>query len=193
MVAPFAHPRPLTDGVVVLRAWEDRDLACVEQASSDPRIPTGTTVPAVFTPTEGLAWLARQRDRYDSGQGISFAVARAVDDETAEGEAADDEAVALVVLLRRPQEGVLGLGYWVVPAARGEGVAGRAVGLATAWALAEARADRVEAWVAPENEPSRRTLQRNGFVHEGRLRSFMAFAGVRTDLDVFSRLPTDPA
>ena len=191
MVAPFAHPRPLTDGVVVLRAWEDRDLACVEQASSDPRIPTGTTVPAVFTPAEGLAWLARQRDRYDSGQGISFAVARAAGD--AEDESVDDEAVALVVLLRRPQDGVLGLGYWVVPAARGAGVAGRAVGLATAWALTDARAARVEAWVAPENEASRRTLQRNGFVHEGRLRSFMAFDGVRTDLDVFSRLPTDPA
>ena len=187
MVAPFAHPEPLGDGVVVLRAWEDRDLSCVEQASSDPRIPTGTTVPAVFTPAEGLAWLARQRDRYDSGQGISFAVARRADPGTA------DEAVGLVVLLRRPQEGVLGLGYWVVPAARGEGVAGRAVGLATGWALTEARADRVEAWVAPENEASRRTLQRNAFVHEGRLRSFMAFDGVRTDLDVFSRLPSDPA
>lgn len=98
-----------------------------------------------------------------------------------------------MALLRRPQDGVLGLGYWVVPAARGRGVAGRAVGLATGWALEDARADRVEAWVAPENEPSRRTLLRNGFVHEGRLRSFMAFAGVRTDLDVYSRLPTDPA
>ncbi len=183
MVAPFGHPGPLTDGAVLLRAWEDRDTGCVEQASSDPRIPTGTTVPAVYTPEEGLAFVARQRDRYDSGWGISFAVARC----------RDDEAVGLVVLPRRPQEGVLGLGYWVVPAARGHGVAARAVALATRWALDGARADRVEAWVEPENEPSRRTLLRNGFVHEGRLRSFMAFAGVRTDLDVYSRLPGDPA
>lgn len=183
MVAPFDHPARLDDGVVVLRAWEDRDIGCVEQASSDPRIPAGTTVPAVYTPDEGLAFVARQRERFSCGQGISFAVARR----------GDDEAVGLVALLRRPQDGVLGLGYWVVPAARGRGVAGRAVGLATRWALQDARADRVEAWVAPENEPSRRTLLRNGFVHEGRLRSFMAFAGVRTDLDVYSRLPTDPA
>ena len=189
MVAPFAHPQPLTDGVVVLRAWEDRDLACVEQASSDPRIPTGTTVPAVFTPAEGLAWLARQRDRYDSGQGISFAVARAADDE-----AVDDEAVALVVLLRRPQEGVLGLGYWVVPAARGDGR-----GRARRRARHRLGADggRAPTGSRPGSRP--RTRRRDGrcsataFVHEGRLRSFMAFDGVRTDLDVFSRLPTDPA
>ena len=63
--------------------------------------------------------------------------------------------------------------------------------LSTQWALDDAGADRVEAWVAPDNEPSRRTLLRNGFVHEGRLRSFLAFAVVRTDLDVYSRLPSD--
>lgn len=182
MVAPFLRPPRFDDGVVALRAWEDRDTGAVEQASQDPRIPTGTTVPAVYTPEEGLAFVHRQRGRYTSGWGISFAVAGSH----------DDVAVGLVVLARRPQEGVLGLGYWVVPDARGRGVAGRAVGLATRWALGEAGADRVEGWVDPENTPSQRTLLSNGYVREGVLRSFMAFAGVRTDLVVFSRLPSDP-
>jgi ribosomal-protein-alanine N-acetyltransferase len=39
---------PLTDGEVVLRRWEDTDLACVEEASRDPVIPAGTTVPTLF-------------------------------------------------------------------------------------------------------------------------------------------------
>ncbi len=182
MVAPFDHPHRLDDGVVALRAWEVRDTGAVEQASQDPRIPTGTTVPAVYTPEEGMAFVRRQRGRYTSGWGISFAVAGTH----------DDVAVGLVVLARRPQEGVLGVGYWVVPAARGRGVAGRAVGLATRWALDEAGAARVEGWVSPENVSSQKALLRNGYVREGVLRSFMALADARTDLVVFSRLPTDP-
>jgi len=183
VVAPFVHPEPLGDGVVVLRAWQDGDTGAVEQASQDARIPTGTTVPAVYTPEEGLAFVHRQRGRYTSGEGISFAVAGVL----------HDVAVGLVVLMRRPQQGVLGIGYWVVPQARGRGLARRAVGLATRWALDDAGAARVEGWVDPANLPSQRTLLRNGYLREGLLRSFMEFDGVRSDLVVYSRLPTDPA
>src|SRR5205807_4554210 len=46
----LAYPDPpLTDGVVVLRRWARDDLGCVEEATHDPDIPKGTTVPATFT------------------------------------------------------------------------------------------------------------------------------------------------
>src|SRR4051794_40132897 len=60
----LAYPDPeLTDGVVRLRPWSEDDLDCVREAATDPRISAGTTVPAVFTPEEGLAFIGRQRQR----------------------------------------------------------------------------------------------------------------------------------
>ena len=63
---------PLTDGVVVLRRWARDDLGCVEEATHDPDIPRGTTVPATFAPAEALAWIERQWSRHDEGTGLSI-------------------------------------------------------------------------------------------------------------------------
>jgi [ribosomal protein S5]-alanine N-acetyltransferase len=66
------HPREdLTDGVVLLRRWGEADLGCVREASTDPRIPEWTTVPAAFTAAEGLAFIRRQWGRADTGQSCS--------------------------------------------------------------------------------------------------------------------------
>jgi hypothetical protein len=64
----LAYPDPpLTDGVVVLRRWAQDDLSCVEEATQDPDIPKGTTVPATFTPkaeleAKGVAFEGAPRD-----------------------------------------------------------------------------------------------------------------------------------
>lgn len=64
----LAYPEPpLTDGTIVLRRWVEGDLACVEEGSLDPDIPQGTTVPATFTPAEGVAWIERQWGRQERG------------------------------------------------------------------------------------------------------------------------------
>lgn len=172
------YPSPdLSDGVVTLRPWRDDDLACVEQAATDPRIPAGTTVPAVFTREAGLAFVARQRRRAEDGEGLSLAIE------------ADGRAVGLLWLGVRPQPRVLGVGYWVIPDARGRGFGTRAVRRATLWALDTAGWSRVEAWVAPVNVPSQRLLASAGFQLEGRLRSFLD--GGRTDALVFARVVED--
>ncbi len=44
-----------------------------------------------------------------------------------------------------------------------------------------------------DNVASQKTLSLNGYVREGVLRRFMSFDDVRTDLVVYSRLPSDPA
>jgi RimJ/RimL family protein N-acetyltransferase len=177
-----AYPDPeLTDGVVRLRRWCDRDLACIEAAASDARIAAGTTVPAVFTPDAGRAFVRRQWSRLEQGEGLSLAVA----------DVDGDEARGLVVLLVRPQPGVAGLGYWIVPEARRRGRATRAIGLLSAWALCQAGFARVEAWVDSGNEPSQRALASAGFVREGVLRSFLSRDGGRGDAVVFSRTVDD--
>lgn len=174
----LSYPAPdLTDGAVTLRPWRDEDLACVEQAATDPRIPAGTTVPSEFTREAGLAFIARQRRRAEDGEGISLAIE------------ADGRAVGLLWLGVRPQPGVVGLGYWVVPDARGRGLGTRAARRAAGWALDVAGCARVEAWVAPVNVPSQRLLVSAGFQLEGRLRKFLD--GGETDALVFSRVVED--
>jgi [ribosomal protein S5]-alanine N-acetyltransferase len=176
------HPADeLTDGVVRLRRWREGDVACVEQASADPRIPEGTSVPERFTLEAGLAFIRRQWRREEAGEGVSLAIA----------ERAGDEARGLVWLPHRPQPGVVGLGYWVVPAARRRGLGTRAVRLAATWALRQPGIARVEAWVEPGNVASQRLLASAGFTREGMLRSFLAYAERRLDVVVFSRIAGD--
>ncbi len=173
---------PQTDGVVVLRRWSVFDLRCVEEASSDPRIPEGTSVPPRYDEREGLAWIHRQWGRAASGEGRSLAIA----------EAASNEALGAVVLMPRPRPGSAGIGYWVVPRARQRGLASRAVPLLARWALTDGHLSRIEALVEPKNHPSRRVVEKAGFVHEARLRSYLVIGGRPVDVDAYSLLPGDP-
>lgn len=178
-MANLEYPTPdLVDGPTLLRPWTLGDLACVEEASTDPRIPEGTTVPSMHTAEAAAAFIARQWSRLESGQGISLAIASS----------ASNAALGLIVLMRRPQLGVAGVGYWVVPSGRGHGHASRALRVLSDWALAEAHIARVEAWVEPQNVASQRVLRSAGFEHEGTLRSFLSFPTRRADAMVFSRV-----
>ena len=115
------------------------DLACVEEASRDPRIPEGTTVPAPYSTEAGQAFIQRQWQRLNERQGVSLAIC----------EPTSDESVGLVSLLFTRQRQTASLGYWVIPRARGQGLASRAVRLLVEWALREAGLARVEAFVEP--------------------------------------------
>jgi RimJ/RimL family protein N-acetyltransferase len=178
----IGYPDPtLSDDRVVLRPWSMDDLACIEQASSDTRIPEGTTVPAVYTPEEGRAFVERQWSRQTTGYGLSMAIA----------DVATNEAVGLIVLMNRPAPGTAALGYWIVPAARSQGRGTRAIRLLSRWTLAEAGMARLEARVMPDNEPSLRALRRCGFVTEGVLRSHLYLHGRHYDMVGLSLIPSD--
>src|SRR4051794_394727 len=87
-------PSPqLEDGAVGLRPWTLHDLDCVAEASTHPRIPAGTTVPAIFTPTPGRAFIERQWSHLERGEGISMAIHSRY----------DDRAVGPIVMMLRPQ------------------------------------------------------------------------------------------
>jgi RimJ/RimL family protein N-acetyltransferase len=173
----------LADGVVRLRRWTLDDLACVEQAAADPRIVEMTTLPQAYSPAEGRAFVERQWGRPGEGAGLSLAI-----EEVAAGCAAG----ALVLLHRHGQQaGAVGIGYWIVPAARGRGLATRAVRLAAAWALREGAKARVEALVEPANVASQRVVEAAGFQREGLLRAYLQFADRRGDAAVYSLLAGD--
>jgi ribosomal-protein-alanine N-acetyltransferase len=177
----LAYPDPpLTDNVVVLRRWARGDLCCVEEATQDPDIPKGTTLPATFTAAEGLAWIERQWSRRDGGTGLSQAIA----------DAASNEALGAGVLMAR-KPGTVEIGYWLIPRARGRGFGSRAVGLLARWAVTEAALARVEALVVPDDIASQRVLEKAGFQREGHLRSYLVFERQRADALIYSLLPSD--
>ena len=171
------YPSPeLSDGPTRLRQWSLDDIACIAEASTDSRIPEATTVPATYSPDGGRAFIERQWSRFDNREGLSLAISSSV----------TSAAIGLIVLTLRPQDGVAGVGYWVVPSRRGQGHAPRAVRLVTQWALSRAGLSRVEAWVERDNLASQHVLASAGYEHEGTLRSFLSFPTRRADAMVFS-------
>ena len=177
---PYPDP-PLSDGRVGLRRWREADVECIRLAGTDPAIPRGTTVPATFTPAEGLAFIQRQWGRVQNSEGVSQAIV----------EARTDRAIGLMWVALRPQPHVGGIGYWIVPSERGQGVATAAVRLVVPWALAALDLRRLEAWVQPENLASQRVLRNAGFQQEGRLRNFLTTEGGTSDALVFSAIPPE--
>ena len=169
----------LVSGPIRVRPWRETDLACIEAAASDPAILDGTTVPCIFTREQGLAFVRRQWTRLHNGEGISQAIT----------DATSDEALGLIYLAQRGQPWIAGLGYWLVPTARGQHKASPAIDVVSHWALSELRFARIEAWVAPDNLASQRALERSGFRLEGRLRNFLKVRGRLNDGLVFSRTP----
>jgi RimJ/RimL family protein N-acetyltransferase len=174
---PYPDPS-LEDGVIRLRRWEGRDVACVKAAGEDPRIPSGTTVPPIYSEAEGMAFIKRQWGRQSDGEGLSLAIE----------EQATSTAVGLIALLFRPQPLVAGVGFWVIPEARGHRIASRAVALLSPWALHQTSIRRLEAFVDPENLASIRALESSGFQKEGLLRSYLNGS---QDVLVYSLLPSD--
>ncbi|MGW2637452.1 GNAT family N-acetyltransferase [Streptomyces sp. NPDC001348] len=87
------------------------------------------------------------------------------------------------------------VGYWVLPEARGHGVAARALSLAARWAFDDIGLHRLELGHALGHEASCRIAERCGFPHEGTLRGAMFEAGRRDafrDVHLHARIATDP-
>lgn len=169
----------LAGGAVVLRPWQDRDLEVVRRAAVDPLVPLITTVPTSGTTADALAFVERQRQRLPSGVGYSFAVA----------EPSSDEAVGQIGLwLRDLPDGRASVGYWVERSHRGRGYAADALEVLSRWALSHDEIHRLQLYVEPHNEASRRTAGSCGFEREGLLRSWQEVGGQRRDMEMWSRL-----
>lgn len=146
----------LRSGDVVLRPWELADAPAVVAAAVDPYIPQITTVPQAASTTQARGYIERQWDRARSGLGYSFAIA------------APSVAVGQIGLW--PRDGVASIGYWLVPAARGEGLAARALGVLVGWASSVGYLE-LDLFAEPWNEASLATARRCGFVERGMVRA----------------------
>ncbi|MFJ3672138.1 GNAT family N-acetyltransferase [Streptomyces sp. NPDC090106] len=87
------------------------------------------------------------------------------------------------------------VGYWVLPEARGRGVATRALTLVSPWAFTGLGLHRLELGHALGHDASCRTAERCGYPYEGTLRGAMFEAGTLEafrDVHLHARLATDP-
>lgn len=169
---------PLSDGVVLLRPLDERDLSAIGRAVNDPEIRRWFDL-RTRTPDD---YLATKRGRWTDGTGASFAVCDVTRPDTCLGH----------VFIERDDDGRGSVGYWLLPAGRGAGRATRALRLIATWALPEMGLARLELHTDPDNVASQRVAERAGFTREGVLRAFKSRAdGTRADAVVYSLLLQD--
>ena len=69
------------------------------------------------------------------------------------------------------EDGLAEIGYWVVPSARGRGIAPRALVAVSNWAIDELRLHRLELQHSTKNEASCRVAEKAGYPLESTKRS----------------------
>uniref|UniRef100_UPI003514C45C GNAT family N-acetyltransferase n=1 Tax=Streptomyces calvus TaxID=67282 RepID=UPI003514C45C len=187
------RPRPLPElrgHGLHLRPWNPESRTDVEawlRGLTDPEFLRWNTPFRPITDLAGARASLRRAVGYDAdGTGVSFQVADAGSG-TPLGHVGVNEIHPVLPQAR--------IGYWVLPEARGRGVATRALLLAARWALTERRLYRLELNHALGHGASCRIAERCGFRHEGTLRGAILQAG-RTDAfrdaHLHARLATDP-
>jgi RimJ/RimL family protein N-acetyltransferase len=149
--------------------------------TGDPDVVRFTRVPAGADETFVRGWITRYEGGWDDGSRAGFAI------RDGDGDFLGFAAMVELDLEHREAE----IGYMVVPAARGRGVAPRAVELLTRWGFDELDLLRLELRIEVENPASERVAARTGYVRDGVLRNVHLKDGLRGDLGVWSRLSQD--
>jgi RimJ/RimL family protein N-acetyltransferase len=178
-----AAPQPVltATGGLVLRPWETADAEAFFAAYRDPAIRRWhTRQPA--SPARVREWFEQYRRNWARETGASWAVTRGG------GEVLGRMALGGLNL----DDGVAGCAYWVVPAARGAGVASRALAAMSAWAFGEAGFHRLQLDHSTRNEGSCRVAAKAGFRLEGTKRSDAVHADGRHDMHLHARIRSDP-
>ncbi|MFI5801695.1 GNAT family N-acetyltransferase [Streptomyces sp. NPDC051561] len=193
--APAPAPAPqdfvrttLDLGDARLRPWSRADIGsptvdALIAASTDEAIALWNPLPTADRDA-ATKWLEARDDAWGKGTLATFALAESTRPDTLLG--------ALTVRWTDRADGLGMIGYWLVPAARGRGLATRATRVAADWAFRTAGVRRLELAHAVENEASCRVAERCGFPAEGVLRASYRFGdGEYHDEHLHARLWSD--
>jgi RimJ/RimL family protein N-acetyltransferase len=171
-------PEGIRAGDLILRFPAVEDVDALLPAFGDPELREAGNLPA-FGRDELAASLHELPALAETGRLLPLAAV----------EAASGEVIGAGILHHLDAERrIVEIGYFVLPAARGRGVATTIARLLAEHAFSLGIA-RVAAYVNVGNAPSERVLERAGFTREGVIRSMPKPDGRRVDKTLFSLLP----
>jgi [ribosomal protein S5]-alanine N-acetyltransferase len=138
----------LDDSVVLLREWADDDSAWYADSARDPLIQRFTTESPTLDAGEVLAAIIGLRSASDAE---GFVICDAV----------TGERLGNIALSHDGRTGEVS--YWVAAAARGRGVAARALTLFSSWSFQQVGLDELWLRIHRDNVASQRTAMRAGY------------------------------
>ncbi|MFD4174546.1 GNAT family N-acetyltransferase [Streptomyces anulatus] len=152
-------------GGLRLRRWREEDLPALLEAYEDPAM--RRWLATQVSGADGAAdWLEAQRSGWAAGTRFAFAVTEAATGVRQEGGPLGVPLGNVVLKRPDPRNDRAEVGYWTTAAARGRGVASRALTALTDWAFAEFAEQgltRLELLHQVDNEASCRVAEKCGY------------------------------
>ncbi|MEU6776586.1 GNAT family N-acetyltransferase [Streptomyces sp. NPDC046759] len=175
-------PQPvLHAGDLTIRPWGESDAADVVKAFRDPAI-RHWHIFSVETVHEAREWIATRQRIWRSETGANWAVTRRH----------DAELIGRVGLrTANLRTGEAEVTYWVLPEARGRGIATAALRELTRWAFEDIGLHRLALAHSTANEASCRVAQKAGFRFEGTQRSKVLHSDGWHDMHMHARINGD--
>jgi RimJ/RimL family protein N-acetyltransferase len=162
---------------VILRDWRDEDAPALAPVCGEWDVCAFASVPWTYSHGEALAWIERQRLKRTSGTVLTLAI-QGRDDDRALGN------VNLAGLDRGDRQAEIG--YWLVPDARGRGLATAAASMLSEWGFDSLGLHRIEFAILPENLASQRVAERLGATPEGIRKDSHRAEGRLWDMTIWS-------
>jgi [ribosomal protein S5]-alanine N-acetyltransferase len=179
-MARVDQPEIVVDRELLLRPWQPSDVPVIIEAFSLPDI-RHWHFRRIDTEPEAARWIASCAEGWRSESSATWAIVKQP----------QKRIVGRVCMYTALEDGHGEVSYWVLPEARGKGVATRACIAATRWAHALGL-HRIELQHSTRNDASRRVALVAGFIEEGIRREANRHADGWHDMRLYSHLTTDP-
>jgi RimJ/RimL family protein N-acetyltransferase len=180
LLAGSPQPELRAAGRLLLRPWERADAPAFLSAYQDDEIRRWHTR-RPSTETQVREWFDAYRQGWAREKGGHWAITRG-----------GGEVLGRIALRGLDfDDGTAGVAYWVLPAARGAGVASRALTALTAWALDTIGFHRLELDHSTRNHASCRVATKSGYLLEGTKRSAAVHDDGRHDMHLHARIRGD--
>ncbi|MER5615573.1 GNAT family N-acetyltransferase [Streptomyces sp. NPDC002215] len=187
-LADSAQPALAADDDLLLRPWRCADAPSVVAAFSDPAIQRWHMRRA-DSEDEARGWIEQWQEAWHGETAAHWAVVRPRGAGDGIGEVLGRISLRSLI----PEGGRAECAYWVLPAARGRGVAPRAVSALARWAFDEIGFERLELEHSVLNEASCRVAAKTGFALEGTRRHSQLHPDGWHDMHLHARLRGDDA
>ncbi|SEJ69993.1 ribosomal-protein-alanine N-acetyltransferase [Bhargavaea ginsengi] len=172
----------LTTERLLLRAATPADADDMLRYLSDPEVMKHTGMELFQTAEDVLDEIRWYRSLVEEGSGIRWGIAL-------------KESGKMIGSCgfhnREPKHFRAEIGYELSPEHWGKGIASEALQAVVRYGFSHLQLERIEALIEPENEPSLRLVEKNGFQREGLLRHYEYGRGRFDDLYMYSILKED--